>query len=440
MFEANLKIIDELKQFVSLLMNNTEVLEKFSISSTDFSRKRKLSFDRLVLFIAKLCKKTLSVELENFFEQLNLKMDCSVSAFTQQRMKLHPNFFKAWNDVLLLSHSFYYSQSIKRWNKYRLVAGDGSNISLVKTEGLQGHFGGQSNQQCSFVQAKTFYCYDVLNELILSAQIEPYRTGELTMAYSVIEELKEDMLMIYDRNFFNYKMMALHLWNRPEIKFVIRAKESNKIVRSFIESNAESALISIPATPSAISGLKKSGFEITKDTTIQIRLIRVELENSIEVLATNLWQEEDYCPRIFKDLYFKRWGIETNIKLQKNLLQLETFSGLTVQSVKQDFFATIFLANLHSILITDAQQLLNEKVIGRKYPVKINRNKSQGKLRNMLVQLFFIKDPEFLMKELIEYFIRDPIIVRKNRTFPRIVKNKQSKSKHKTYMNFKLAC
>lgn len=440
MFEANLKIIDELKQFVSLLMNNSEVLEKFSNSSSDFSRKRKLSLDRLILFIAKLCKKTLSVELENFFDQLNLKMNCSVSAFTQQRMKLQPNFFKAWNEVLLLSHSFHYSQCIKRWNNYRLVAGDGSNISLVKTDVLQGYFGGQSNQQCNFVQAKTFYCYDVLNELILSAQIEPYRMGELPMAYSIIEDLKADMLMIYDRNFFNYKMMALHLWHRPEIKFIIRAKESNKVIRSFIESKVESALINIPATSSAISGLRKNGFVITKDTTIQIRLIRVELENSIEVLATNLWQEEGYNHEGFKELYFKRWGIETNIKLQKSLLQMEAFSGLTIQSVKQDFFATVFLANLHSILITDAQQLLNEKISERKYPVKINKNRSQGKLRSNLVQLFFLEEPELLLKKLIEYFIRDPIIIRKNRTFPRIVKNKQSKNRHKTYMNFKLAC
>ena len=51
-----------------------------------------------------------------------------------------------------------------------------------------------------------------------------------------------------------------------------------------------------------------------------------------------------------------RWGIETNISPQKNIMQLESFSGLTVKAVEQDFYATVFTANLHAGLIKDAQQ------------------------------------------------------------------------------------
>lgn len=51
-----------------------------------------------------------------------------------------------------------------------------------------------------------------------------------------------------------------------------------------------------------------------------------------------------------------RWGIETNIPLQKNIIQLESFSGLSVAAVEQDFYATVFMANLLSILIKDADR------------------------------------------------------------------------------------
>jgi len=438
MFEANVKIIEELKQFVSLVMNNPELLAKFSISKGAFTRKRKLTFDRIVLLIVKLCKKTLSVELETFFEQLQVVLSCSVSAFTQQRMKLHPKFYQAWNSIMLLSYYYHSSHKIRRWKGYRIIAADGSNISLVDTPALQAYFGGQSNQLCSFVQARTFYQYDVLNALVIRSHIEPYRTGELTMAYKSIDSLENDMLMIYDRNFLNYKMIALHLWKKPEIKFIIRAKESPVVIKSFIASNATSAIVYFHPTKSAIIGLGKSGYKIDKNTPIKVRLVRVELEKSIEVLATNLWQEE-YSVSDFKDLYFKRWQIETNIGLQKNILQLESFSGLTVQSVLQDFFATVFITNLHSILIKNAQQTIDNEKTPRKYPLKVNHNKSHGKLRNSLIELFISKHPKAIIKILNEFFKRDPIPIRKGRSFPRVVKNKQAMCKHKTFMNYKPA-
>lgn len=436
MLESKIKIIDELNQYLNLVTNEHEVLEKFTFSSVDFSRKRKLPLNILALFISKLCKKTLSVELENYFNEIGLEEPCTGSAFTQQRKKLQAKFFQSWNDVLLLSYSYHCLKEIKRWKGFRIVAVDGSNVSLVNTPKLHEHFGGQSNQLCFFVQAKTLYCYDVLNELILSAQIAPYRTGELTLTYPLIKEFEEDMLLIYDRNFFNYKMLALHLWKEQENKFIIRAKEKNPVVNAFIKSQKESDIVQLSPSSSAIAGLLKEGIKITRDKIIKVRLVRVELENTIEVLATNLWDEPS-CN--FKELYFKRWGIETNIHLQKNVLQLECFSGLTVETIKQDFFATIFLSNLHSILIKQAQETLDKKSTTRKYPIKVNKNKSQGKLRSILAKLMLSKKRLSILKELQDYFVKDPVPIRKGRNFPRSVKNKQSKSKHKTYMNYKLA-
>jgi len=439
MFETNLKIIDELKQFISLVNEHPEVLEKFTTSPTAFTRKRKLSFPRLILLIGKLCKKTLSVELDKFFEEFDLKITCTVSAFTQQRKKLLPLFYKAWNEILLLSYYHHYGEQVKRWKGYRLIAADGSNVSLVNTVALQQYFGGQANQQCSYVQAKTFYYYDILNALTIAAQIEPYRTGELPIAYSNVNKLQSDMLTIYDRHFFNFKMMALHLWQKPKAKFLIRAKDSSSVVKSFIQSKAGSAVVELAITSSALAELPKSGYAVDKNTTIKVRFVRVELPDSIEVLATNLWKEEGHAEQEFKALYFQRWSIETNIGVQKNIFQLESFSGLSVRSVLQDFHATVFSNNLHAVLIKDAQQSVDSSEVKRKYPLKINNNKSHGKFRSSLVELFRTNEPANILQKLHNYFIRDALPIRKGRSFPRIVKNKQSKSKHKTFMNYKPA-
>ncbi|MBC8053446.1 MAG: hypothetical protein H7Y13_10320 [Sphingobacteriaceae bacterium] len=125
--------------------------------------------------------------MEKFFEEMDCSLTCSVSAFSQQRRKLEPVFFLFWNMVLYGSYYLYYGCKVRRWKGYRVIAADGSSVSLVNNPSLLSHFGGQSNQQSNFVLAKTFYHYDVLNELILLPQIKPYRYGELNMAYDAID-------------------------------------------------------------------------------------------------------------------------------------------------------------------------------------------------------------------------------------------------------------
>ena len=105
MFDANLRIISDLKEFITIVVNDRKLLNYFSVTEKAFSRSRKLPFDKLVVLITKLCKKTLNIELETFFEEIGSKSPCSVSAFSQQRSKLKASFFYYWN--LLLCRSFY---------------------------------------------------------------------------------------------------------------------------------------------------------------------------------------------------------------------------------------------------------------------------------------------------------------------------------------------
>ena len=49
MFDVNVKIITELKNFITIVSGNRQMLEKFCVSDKDFIRTRKLPFARLVL-------------------------------------------------------------------------------------------------------------------------------------------------------------------------------------------------------------------------------------------------------------------------------------------------------------------------------------------------------------------------------------------------------
>lgn len=436
MLNVNLCIISELKNFAHMVTCNGELLNKFKLQDGAFTRNRKLPFEKLILLIIGLCKRTLSVELEDFYKEIGDNVPCSASAFTQQRSKLNPTFFYWWN-IVLWSSFYHYSKNIKRWKGYRIIAADGSNVSLVNTPALEKYFGGQSNQQGCFVQAKTFYYYDVLNELVLYPNIKPYRFGEMKMAQEGISHLSDDMLAIYDRHFASFTMVALHVFQEKEIKFVIRANEKRLIIKNFILSGASSCIADMTSTPRAIRELKLNGFVINKESVIKVRLIRVELENTVEVLITNLWEEDGHPDNEFKELYFQRWGVETNISFQKNIQKMESFSGLTVESVIQDFYATIFVANLHMVLIKNAQKQMIQKMKHRKHPMKINNNKSYGRLKRNLLSLFIKNNPTTILLELTAYFKVNLLPIRKGRFYPRVRKNKQSNSKHKMFTNYK---
>jgi hypothetical protein len=73
--------------------------------------------------------------------------------------------------------------------------------------------------------------------------------------------------------------------------------------------------------------LEKFGIKIKKIIKIAIRVLRIDLINSKEeeeILLTSLTD-------VFSDLYFLRWGIEENYKFYKVRIEIENFSGFSVQ-------------------------------------------------------------------------------------------------------------
>ena len=131
MVEVNLKIITELKIVLEEVANNQEVKSLFISSSEAFSRDRKLTRKRLVGIIINMPKRSLSIELRDFFAILNENKPATTGAFSLQRGKLLPVFFQVWNQWLVDSFYTHYGDQIKRWKGFRLLSVDGSTAYLI---------------------------------------------------------------------------------------------------------------------------------------------------------------------------------------------------------------------------------------------------------------------------------------------------------------------
>jgi len=400
----------------------------FITNPTDFKRERKLSFEHTVYLLTNLLKKSLSVEIYEFFNSIGATTkEYSKSAFTQQRDKLSADFFASWNVKLVESFYSHYQERVKRWHGYRLIAIDGSTAYLINKPGLKAYFGVQANQIKEVVMGQIMSAYDVLNGITIGACLLPIRYSEQFIVNKWVDSFEPDMLMLYDRGYPSFATIYLHLSQEQPITFVMRCKTTfNKEVIEFMQEDVTSKEVEFKATSSAIEELAKHGYKINKTTSIKVRLVKVVLKDGFtEVLITNLYDEKQYPTKIFKSLYFTRWGIETNYGTQKNKLQLECFSGYKVNSILQDFYANIFVNNLQSIISKPAEQGAATKTSNRKYTYKINQNVSIGIMKHKIAELFTTENPEDILTELEALFLRNLEPVRPDRSYERVVKDKR---------------
>jgi hypothetical protein len=79
---------------------------------------------------------------------------------------------------------------------------------------------------------------------------------------------------------------------------------------------------------------------------VKVRVIKLRLKGGeTETLISSL-MDSGYDVNIFKGLYFKRWPIEGKYDEVKKKLEVENFSGILADNIRQDFYAAMTLANI----------------------------------------------------------------------------------------------
>lgn len=372
-----------------------------------------MPFPNVIVFILRMLKKSIQKEIEGFFKEMEEEKSMSKSAFCQTRLKLKAEAYLDLNEVVC--SEFYSDNEIKIWKAYRLIGIDGSTIHLPCSKELLKEFGYEINKAKEKVpMAKISTCFDLLNELILNPVIDAYSSDEYQMAIEHINKLQKGDLLILDRGYDAAWMF--YLLTKKEIDFVIRI--SRNLFTGFWSSDKQSEVISIDkVSKQSKKRIKKLGLHFTP---FSIRLVKVSLDSGeTEVLATSLLDDKKYPAPVFKELYFKRWGIEEEYNHLKNHLEIENFSGKSVLAVKQDFYANTLIENLRSLFSKEAEERIKEHKSETKYEYKVNRNLSLGFLKDEIVRLLLSDDPDSYNK-IEKLFLIEPVPIRKNRKVERV--------------------
>jgi hypothetical protein len=428
-------ICANLIEFLKNILYSEDFVDRNKKSSKDFTRKRILTFQKLILYFINLPKGSYQDELDHFFKAL-FKLDVAVTmvskmALSLARRKLKYSAFIELNQHLL---NFFYKhfKNSKKWCGFNLIGVDGSTLKLFKYKDIEEHFGTMKPTNGSEVpMARISQMFDVLNKVTVDAIISPYQTGERELLCQHMLNLMPNDLLLLDRGYPAYWLFNLILSRGGN--FCARISNQWKIIQNFIDSGANETIIALNASHQS----KKECLDIGLDIRpLRLRLVRVELDSGeVEVLITSLTDEKCYPEKIFKDLYHLRWPVEVDYLFMKERIQVGNFSGESALSVYQDFHSKIFTKNLIWVLASVTEEDVKQASEGKKHEQQLNMTQAISKSKDTLILLF--ERPVEIIASLIQQihavFMDATEPIRPGRKFER----KHKVNKREYHMNLK---
>lgn len=239
------------------------------------------------------------------------------------------------------------------------------------------------------------YATEVVDGFVIDANIGTLQKSERNFAKEHLEILNKYCnskdIVIFDRGYPSKEMISI--LSKMQCKYLMRLQAS-----SFKEVSENSG----------------SDFDIKikyQNTEYPVRVIRITLNTGeIETLITNLTRKQ-FKIHEFKKLYALRWSVETTYNTIKNKLLIEKFSGRTVLSIHQDFYATMFLMNCVAAISSEVNDEIRKEKSSCKYDYKANRNLIVGYMKHRLSSILLKTNVVIkkLCKKLIQLCCKQPV-------------------------------
>lgn len=339
---------------------------------------------------------------------VNLDYFISASAYSQARRKFcHTAFIELLEECII--KPTYEVGNYSTYKGHRLLAIDGSTLKLPNTGETRKEFGlvkyvnGHTRRRCDLVEGKMTIFYDVLNKIPLSASLTRGRTNDIKASIPQIEILKVGDIVIADRGFVSYEFF--HAIVSKGANFIIRIKcnDFKKYHNLFEDLNQKEVVVEIDK-PAYLAE------KILISSTLKIRFVKVLLPNGvIEVLATSLIDKKRFPAAHFKVLYRMRWGIETYFHILKSRLSIDNFTGKSKETILQDFYSTIFISGLETVITENANEALSAKK--NLHQQKVNKAISFHAIKFKVINMIF-DPPDDIEQQLLKLFTLNPTLAR----------------------------
>lgn len=200
--------------------------------------------------------------------------------------------------------------------------------------------------------------YDVCNGVALDATLARADAYEVDLAVAHLQHARAGDLILADRNYPSFRMLGE--FAQRGIDFAVRCSAASfKVARAMLRGEGpDSQIVTLTPCSGQRADIRRRGLP----TALRVRFVRVRLSTGeYEVLVTSLLDEARWPTADFHALYHLRWGVETFYGVLKTRLTLENFTGIGPEAIRQDFFTSVFLGGLESLLVGEAQTQLDAR-------------------------------------------------------------------------------
>ena len=397
-----------------------------------------MTFPVVLLFVLQKTTKSIQRHVHSFFQQLwpqDRERTVTAGGWTQARAKLAHTALIELNQQVL-PPGFYAPEAAQHrlsWRGHRLLGVDGSLLRLPSHPEIFERFGALAvanhlgDTGTRYAPGRLSVLYDLLNGIGLDARLEPISTSQVALAAAQLAQVEKNDVLIWDRGFTGFVLMArarargAHFIGRSSKSSFAAAQEMFRVDRA-----GRSKVVKLTAASDQRAELAALG--LPRELTVRFVSVRLPT-GELEVLATSLLEETLYPTEEFLEVYHWRWNHETFHQMLKGRLDLENWSGQTVEAVRQDVAAAVLVSNLESLLSQEAQEELSAGDATRQYPAQVNRAVSYHALKERLLDLLWSDRPlEEVILGIQRWMQRSPVSVRPDRNIPR-----RAQSFHRSY-------
>lgn len=221
------------------------------------------------------------------------------------------------------------------YRRWRLVSLDGSTMDVADQKANAQAFGrpGASRGASAFPQLRFVSLVENGTHVLFGTQTGAYRTGETTLAKSVLPGLRAGMLCLADRLFFGFALWKQALASGADLLWRVKTNARLPCEKRLADGSYLSTVY-----PSAKDRRRRTNGILVR--VIEYRLHAVPGAEPIYRLVTNILDPKRAPAEELAALYHERWEIETALDELKTHLRGAkiVLRSKTPDLVRQEFY------------------------------------------------------------------------------------------------------
>jgi hypothetical protein len=259
-----------------------------------------------------------------------------------------------------------------KWRGHRVIGVDGTCMSMPDESGLAEEFGRTNSKfgESRFPILRGVIAFTLQTQIPISHEVGGYKTSEQALLRRMIKDMKDGDLIIADRHFAGANLYAEY--KRHGLEFITRMHQRLAIDRLSVikKYNDHDIIVQLEVQKKN----RKQDPQLPEH--IVVRLIKstalIRGKKNEFWLMTSLIDNKRYPMEDIKELYKKRWKVETLIEEIKIWLSSDVLRSKTAPGIRKEIYARIVACQLiHWLMLKAAKK--HKKDPGRISPLTATR-------------------------------------------------------------------